>query len=137
MALLDFLPALNARQVCQMFVRLKSMEELSVISATYEVYKKLIHLNTTIDKKYRHTISEPTVETSTKVLESLIKTKQAPKAMKNSYLIGAAAQAEMLAMQIRAMLELKLENETNLLKLQARLSEVRKQISGWRKSLPT
>ena len=33
------------------------------------------------------------------------------------------------------MLELKLTNETNLLKLQAKLTEARRQLGGWRKSI--
>src|SRR5690606_26043176 len=56
---LGFLPARKARHECQIFVKLRSMEELSVISTTYEVYKKFIDLNTKIDKKYRHTLAEP------------------------------------------------------------------------------
>jgi hypothetical protein len=136
MARLGFLPVRNARQVCQTFVKLKSMEELSVISTTYEVYKKLVHLNTVVDKKYRHTMSEPAVFSCLRTLELLIKAKHAPKVIKPSHLIEAAAQSELVALQLRAMLELNLENETNLLKLQARLNEARKQITGWRKSLP-
>lgn len=55
--------------------------------------------------------------------------------MKIPHLIKADAQAELVALNIRATLELKLANETNLLKIQARLSEARRQIGGWRKSL--
>lgn len=102
----------------------------------YEVYKKLITLNTLVDKKYRHTMSESAAATSLKTLELLIRAKHAPKTVKNVHLIKATASAEVLALQIRIMLELNLENETNLLKLQARLNEARKQITGWRKSLP-
>lgn len=119
-----------------MFVKLRSMEELSVISSSFEVYKKLVELNTKIDKKYRHTLSETAALTCLKTLEQLIEAKHAPKTMKSTYLIEAAASSELLALQIRAILELHLENETNLLKLQARLNEIRKQITGWRKSLP-
>jgi hypothetical protein len=135
-AKLDFLPARKARQLRQIFVKLRSMEELSVITATYEVYKKLLELNTLIDKKYRHTLSEPAVISCLKLHELLIKAKHAPKMIKSTHLIEATAQAELLALQLRAMLELNLANETNLLKIQARLNEARKQITGWRKSLP-
>lgn len=100
------------------------------------MHKKLIELNTKVDKKYRHTIGETAVSTCLKTLELLIQAKHAPKAMKSTYLIEAAASSELLALQVRTMLELHLENETNLLKLQARLNEIRKQITGWRKSLP-
>jgi hypothetical protein len=112
------------------------MEELSVISTTYEVYKKLVQLNTVIDKKYRHSMTEPALVSCLNTLEFLIKAKHAPKVLKSIHLIDAATHAELAALQLRAILELKLENETNLLNLQARLTEARKQITGWRKSLP-
>jgi hypothetical protein len=102
----------------------------------YEVYKKLVTLNTRIDKKYRHTMSESVASSCIRTIESLVKAKHAPKMLKSTYLIEATATAELMALQIRAILELHLDNETNLLKLQARLNEARKQITGWRKSLP-
>ncbi len=117
-----------------MFVRLYEMEELPVIALIYEVYKKLIALNTTIDKKYRHTLSEPVVASCDRVLAQLILAKHAPKALKPSYLIQADASAEAMAFQLRAILELRLANETNILKIQAKLSEARRMIGGWRKS---
>lgn len=112
------------------------MEELSVIALTYEVHKKLIELNTIIDKKYRHTLSEPCVESCRNVIEMLVLAKYAPKQLKGGYLIKANSYAEITAMLIRTILEMKLANETNLLKIQAKLTESRKQINGWRKSTP-
>ena len=117
-----------------MFVRLKSMEELSVISLTYEVYKKLIELNTKIDKKYRYALGEPTIKSCETVLEQLILAKNAPKPLKATYLINADAAAELTALKLRVILEMKLINETNVLKIQSRLTEARRQIGGWRKS---
>lgn len=110
------------------------MQELSVISTTYEIHKKLVELNTGLDKKYRHTLGEPAVRHCADVLKQLILAKHAPKPLKGNYLIQADALAELTALQLRTILELKLANETNLLKLQARLSEARRQIGGWRKS---
>jgi hypothetical protein len=110
------------------------MEELSVIATTYEVYKKLIELNIAVDKKYRHTLSEPTVGYCAETLKYLIHAKHAPKSLKATYLIQADAAAELTALNLRAMLELKLANETNILKIQAKLQEVRRMVGGWRKS---
>ena len=112
------------------------MEELPVITITYEVYKKLVELNVSLDKKYRYTLGEPTVKSCANALEQLILAKHAPKPLKASYLIQANAMAELTALKLRAMLELNLANETNLLKLQARLSESRRMLGGWRKSVP-
>lgn len=55
--------------------------------------------------------------------------------MKSAYLINANAEAELLALKLRAILELKLANETNVLKLQAKLTDARRQVGGWRQSL--
>ena len=118
-----------------MFVKLKSMEELSVITITYEIYKKLITLTTTIDKKYRYSLGEPTVASCSTTLEQLIFAKHAPKPLKSTYLITANAQAELTALKLRTILELKLANETNTLKIQAKLTEARRQIGGWQKSV--
>jgi len=112
------------------------MEELPVISLIYEVYKKLAELNVSLDKKYRHTLGEPTVESCGEILKQLILAKHAPKPIKATYLIQADASAELTALKLRAILELHLANETNTLKIQARLSEARRMIGGWRKSIP-
>ena len=55
--------------------------------------------------------------------------------MKASYLLKANALAEMTSLHLRAILELNLANETNVLKVQARLSEARRMIGGWLKSV--
>ena len=111
------------------------MEELPVIAKTYEVYKKLIELNQKVDKAYRISASEPAIKTCEQVLEQLLIAKHAPKAVKEQFLVRANAQAELLSLQIRSILELKLANETNCLKLQAKLSEARRMLGGWLKSV--
>lgn len=111
------------------------MEELPAIAKTYEIYKKLIELNQTVDKAYRISVSEPAIKTCVKVLEELLVAKHAPKAVKEQFLIRASAQAELLALQLRSILELKLANETNCLKLQAKLTEARRMLGGWLKSV--
>ena len=111
------------------------MEELPVIAITYEVYKKLVELNQTVDKAYRISVSEPALHTCIKVLDELLIAKHAPKAVKEQFLIRANAKAELLTLQIRTILELKLANETNCLKLQAKLSEARRMLGGWLKSV--
>jgi hypothetical protein len=111
------------------------MDELSVITVTYEVYKKLATLIAMVDKKYRYTLGEPTVTSCSETLQQLILAKHAPKSHKAAYLIAADAHAEMTALRLRALLELNLVNDTNALKLQAKLNEARRQIGGWRKSV--
>lgn len=69
------------------------------------------------------------------ILEQLILAKHAPKPLKATYLINADVASELTALKLRAILELKLFNETNVLKIQAKLTEARRQIGGWRKSV--
>lgn len=111
------------------------MEDLSVITAMYEVHKKLLELTTQIDKKYRVTLGEASVDYASKVLEQLLLAKHAPKPSKARYLLLADAKAELVALKLRTMLELHVANDTNILKIQAKLTEARKQIGGWRKSV--
>lgn len=135
MSRLGFLSRLKAVHARHKAVKLVSMEELSVITLVYEVYKKLATLITTVDKKYRHTLAEPVVESCGETLEQLILAKHAPKSHKATYLITANASAEMVTLKLRALLEMNLVNDTNALKLQAKLTEARKQIGGWLKSV--
>ena len=111
------------------------MEELPVITIAFEIYKKLLELNAKLDRKYRYSLGEETIKSWTDTMEQLILAKHAPKPMKASYLLKANALAEMSSLHLRAILELKLANETNVLKIQARLSEARRMIGGWLKSV--
>lgn len=69
------------------------------------------------------------------LLLELLVAKHAPKSVKEQFLIKAQAEAEALSLQIRIILELKLTNATNCLKIQAKLSESRRMLGGWLKSV--
>lgn len=75
------------------------------------------------------------IGTCHQLLVELLTAKHAPKAIKEQFLIKAHAQAEVLSLQIRMILELKLANDTNCLKLQAKLTEVQRMLGGWLKSV--
>lgn len=110
-------------------------EELPAIALFYEITKKVLVLNKTLDKNYRYSLGEIAVKNCFDVLEQLMLAKQAPKPLKQSYLIVASSKSEVLTLQLRAILELKLANETNVLRIQAKLTEAKRQLGGWRKSL--
>jgi hypothetical protein len=111
------------------------MEELPVIAKTYEVYKKIQELNDGLDKKYRNSIGEPLIRQCEAVLRQLLIAKYAPKAVREQFLIRGNAEAELLTLQLRSVLERKLANETNVLKIQANLAEARRMLGGWLKSV--
>jgi hypothetical protein len=92
-------------------------------------------LNTTLDKNYRYCLGELAAKNCFEILEQLMLAKQAPKPLKKNYLVSANAKAEVLTLQLRAILEQKLANETNVLRIQAKLTEAKRQLGGWRKSL--
>ena len=129
------MPRRKATQARQISVTVIEMEELPVITTTYEIHKKLIELNQKIDKSYRISVSEPAIDTCRQLLLELLTAKHAPKSVKEQFLIKAQAQAEALSLQIRIILELKLANETNCLKIQAKLAEARRMLGGWLKSV--
>jgi hypothetical protein len=58
----------------------------------------------------------------------------APKSHKTAYLIKATALVELANFHIRIMLDENLANITTLHQLQSKLSDLERQISGWRKS---
>jgi hypothetical protein len=111
------------------------MEELPVIATTYEIHKKLIELNQKLDKSYRISTGEPAIQICRQLLRELLIAKHAPKSIKEQFLIKAQAEAESLSLQVRIILELKLANETNCLKIQAKLTEARRMLGGWLKSV--
>jgi uncharacterized protein YehS (DUF1456 family) len=113
------------------------MEELPVINRTYEVYKGLAVILPVLPKQERYSIGQSCETSVLTLLENLIMAKHAPKAQKTSYLIRASAQHEIAVLKLRLILELKLANETNVLKLQAKLVEVGRMLGGWRKSITT
>ncbi len=61
------------------------MEELPVITISFEIYKKLLELNTSLDRKYRYSLGEQTIKSWTDCMEQLLLAKYAPKPLKASF----------------------------------------------------
>jgi hypothetical protein len=57
--------------------------------------------------------------------------KNAPKAMKASYLIRASSSLETATLKLRLVLELRLANETKIFQLQSLLQEIGRMLGGW------
>jgi hypothetical protein len=110
------------------------MEELPVINRTYEAYKSLAIILPVLPKQHRYSLGQSCENSFLALMENLIMAKHAPKAQKSVYLIRASAQHEIAVLKLRLILELRLANETNILKLQAKLAEIGRMLGGWRKS---
>ena len=109
--------------------------ELLVIQKTYEIYKQLTVMNSTIARIHRYSLGERSLNCTLEMLEQLLKAKHAPKAQKVSFLLSANTQLEILRFQLRLYLDLKLINETKVFQTQALMREVGRMLGGWLKSI--
>lgn len=111
------------------------MDTLPVINKTYELYKWITQTNDILEKRWRHSLGRSLENTTLDLLADLIMAKNAPKAMKSTYLLKASASQEIATLKLRLYLELDLANETKISQAQAILSETGRMLGGWLKSL--
>lgn len=101
----------------------------------YKQYKQVVDLNTKLPKIHRYSLGNSLEQSILELMEQLVMAKNAPKAMKASYLIKALAQQEIAILKLRLYLELKLANETKIFQSQSNLQEIGRMAGGWLKSL--
>ncbi len=112
-------------------------EVLPIITLVYKLYKQVVDLNQKLPKAERYSIGNSLEHSVFELMEQLIMAKNAPKAMKVSYLIKASAQQEIATFKLRLYLELKLANETKIFQTQSTLQDIGRMNGGWLKSLNT
>jgi hypothetical protein len=108
--------------------------ELSVITKTYELYKHFTNINATIPKLHRYGLGEKVLAQNLDLLANLIKAKNAPRATKAAYLLNASTNIEILRLELRLYLDLKLTNQTQVFQMQANLREIGREVGGWLRS---
>jgi hypothetical protein len=101
------------------------------------LYKQVVDLNAKLAKTQRYSLGQSLEQSVLALMEQLIMAKNAPKAMKGSYLIKALAQQEIATLKLRLYLELKLGNETKIFQAQSSLKDIGRMAGGWLKSLET
>ncbi|HUD07267.1 MAG TPA: four helix bundle protein [Candidatus Saccharimonadales bacterium] len=106
---------------------------LSIVEKTYQIYKRLVVIDASLPDKHRP-IGEQTQRTMNDLLQLFFIAQHAPKVHKGAYLLKAQAQLEVLNLQLRLYLDLKLANETKLFQLLADLQEVGRMLGGWLKA---
>jgi len=111
------------------------METLSIINKTYDLYKAVILITITLDKKWRYSLGASLEESILECLSDLVMAKNAPKSLKTPYLLKASGQAETARLKLRLFLDLKLANETKIFQAQSILEEIGRMLGGWLKSL--
>ncbi len=111
------------------------MNDLPAILRTQELYISLTTVTVKLAGLQRQTLGRRAEDAALEALELLIMAKHAPKAHKVVYLIKATAQMELLQFHLRIILEQKLANETTLHQIQAKTTEIARQVGGWLKSV--
>lgn len=113
------------------------MQELPIISRTYEVYKSVTDIVTHTEKRFRYSLGASLEKSVLELLEDLIMAKNAPKPNKPLYLIRAQSRQEVALFKLRLFLELEIVNETKIFQTQKKLLEIGRMIGGWLKSINT
>jgi len=103
------------------------MDNLPIINRSYDVYKLVIDLTGSLDKRWRYSLGESLEQSIMACLSELIMAKNAPKPLKPTYLLRASSHLEISM--------LKLANETKLFQAQGKLEEIGRMLGGWLKSL--
>lgn len=113
------------------------MEEIPIITRTYETYKAVVDIVEHLEKRYRYSLGGSLEKSVLELLEDLIMAKNAPKPNKPLYLIRAGSRQEVAILKLRLILELKIVNETKVFQTQKKLVEIGRMLGGWLKSLST
>jgi len=111
------------------------MDTLPIINRTYDLYKQVVDISESLNKRWRFSLGRSVEDTVLSLLSELIMAKNAPRPLKAGYLIRACALQETCMLKLRLCLELKLANETKIFQTQATVEDVGRQIGGWLKSL--
>jgi len=104
---------------------------------TYEVYKGVIDMNGHLEKRWRYSLGQSLENSVLSLLQELVMAKNAPKPLKQSYLIRSTALLEISVLKLRLFLELGIANETKIFQTQKKLGEIGRMLGGWKKSLDT
>jgi hypothetical protein len=110
------------------------MQELPVIIEVHKLYPKVVRLAAGLPSAQRQTLGRRLEDNVLSLLEYLVMAKNAPRALKASYLIKATATSEITMFHLRTFLSEKLGNATTIAQLQAELLEIQRQMGGWLKS---
>jgi hypothetical protein len=107
---------------------------LSIVEKTYQIYKRLVVIDSKLADTYKTTLGGQTQRTLNSLLELFSMAQYAPKTHKGAYLLKAQAQLDLLSLQLRLYLDLKLANETKIFQLLADAQEVGRMLGGWLKA---
>ena len=111
------------------------MLEASIILKVYDLFKSIVQITAKLDKNWRYSIGMITDRCVLELMELLTMAKYAPKTTKGPYMLKAQAKIDILRLNLRLMLDLKIADETQLFKNQETLTEIGRELGGWYRSL--
>lgn len=94
----------------------------------------MIVINTKLPEIHQLQLGKRSQDTIDNLLQTFFMAQYAPKTHKGAYLLKAQSQLEVLSLQLRLYLDLKLANETKIFQLLADLQEVGRMLGGWLKA---
>lgn len=107
---------------------------LSIIEKTYQIYKRLVVIDAGLPNVHKISVSNTSQRALDNLLQLFFMAQHAPKTQKGAYLLKAQSQLDVLNLQLRLYLDLKLANETKIFQLLADLQEVGRMLGGWLKA---
>lgn len=111
------------------------MEELPILALLQKLYKELSQSTIQLDKKWRYSLGLRCENQLLECIEQVVRAKNSSKPMKAHFLLEAVTALELLQMDLRLLLELKLLNPTLAFQHQAKASEVGRMLGGWLKAV--
>ncbi len=111
--------------------------DVPIIHKTYELYRKLHELQSSIPKMERFTLWVRCEDTTLKILEGLIRVGYLPQETRASKLVAVSAEIDMLRVFLRLSVDVKALTQKKSLPLQERLDEIGRMLGGWIKSSRT
>lgn len=114
-----------------------SMESLSIINRSYDLFKAVADIVTHMEKHWRYGLGQSTERSVLDCLRELLMAKNAPKPLKTPYLLEASSHLELTTLKLRLCLDLKAANETQIFQAQALTQEIGRMLGGWIRSLGT
>jgi hypothetical protein len=81
------------------------METLSIINKTYDLYKAVITMTEPLDKRWRYSLGTSLEESVLDGMSAFVMAKNAPKAIKASYLLKASGHIEVARLKLRLFLD--------------------------------
>lgn len=109
--------------------------ELSAIQLCYQVGKDVYTIASSLDKKHRFSLGRRIEDDIRIVLENLLNAKYASRPMKAQHLLKASVFLDLLRYDLRAMLDLKVGDPTNIWKINEQIAELGRMLGGWLKSV--